>query len=78
MTSRPFMCCPSFISRSSYYLVSLQLIHVEGAQTDRAELSTSGCMVLFGAAIGANFAQAAQPLNFKVLYTWLFGSDCWL
>lgn len=72
------MCCPSFISRSSYYLVSLQLIHVEGAQTDRAELSTSGCMVLFGAAIGANFAQAAQPLNFKVLYTWLFGSDCWL
>lgn len=61
------MCCPSFIPRSSYYLVSLQLIHGEWAQSDRAQLSWSGCMFLFESVIRDNFAQAAQSLNFKVL-----------
>lgn len=75
MTSRPFMCCSSFIPRSSCYLVSLQRIHVELAQSDRAELSTSGRMFLFGAAIGANFAQVGQPLNFKALVDVAFATD---
>lgn len=70
MTSWPFMCCPSFISRCSYHLVSHQLIHSKRAQSDRAQLPTSECMFLFGSVIKDNVALAAQRRNFKALRTW--------